>query len=1250
MKKQKNATRIIAIVLVALMALALVPIAASAEVTPAPVGSDITWTYNGNGGKTSTDETVVVQDLKAGEAFDVLTNPFTLEHYSFSGWKRTSPTGEGFTDDWASGQHVDGGSLYNSELDAQWTEDPKYTVNFDANYEGAPALDSVTDYQGEEVPLPAISRNGYRLDGWSETATGPASYKENAPYYMTAETNKTLFAVWVETVTVTYDVNGGSAVIPPVTKDKGQSFELPSPGTKTGYKFMYWLDGTIIRTGDSFTPDSSTTVVAQWDKDWVNLTYKPGTGASGSDQADQRLRGTTYSLIEMPSSWTVKSGKKFDQWLVDQDGSLQPPGDFTWPAGNYSSLTMTAQWKNLFKVTFHNNDGTGTTTTKEVEEDTQIGTLPAPTRDKYTLDGWYDNPGLSGTPVSDTKIVDQPMDLYAKWKYNYVDVTFDPGTGGTGTMDKAEALLGGKYAMPANGFTPKSSDYTFMGWKVNGSEKVYAVNEEYDVPEDSGGLTLVAQWADTSVKVKLYFEGVTMTHPEYNPVTQTMSRATAGTLEGYTLIKSQLGITEPDNMYFAGWKKAGAEAVQFTNMESVCWNATDPTAKNYIDDTNEVTLYAVWEENLVGTIAFTKDGAAVTTATTFKVGDEVKATATITKPNPAPIRLRYTWERPVGEGEYVVVAAGTTTDKSSTYAVTADDLGKTLLVTYSSTLNENSKISDTVEIKPDESETVTVTFLVTGKEASDSVKVNGAALSFDSEGKATSPVVKGGKATIELAPGSGRKVSSVKRDDVEQEIMGTYTWTFTKAETIKISFDSSAHTGTPKAVVDPNASVPVDAKNEVMNKAKSPDGKKVYPYTVKEVVACWDGNVTDKLTPAELAAAIPLDIETFPYPEGSGTVNGKDISGSMTAYYTATAWHYNTTSKTLTQVPDAKVQAQKTFAAGVKILGQSDFSPYGVVLTPTNLEGSITFSGLKEGKAAVGSPVTATFTSTKTVDGKNVPVVGTLSYQWQFKDGSDWKNISGATANSYTPTAAYRGSNLRVVISSDFETGNVESGEFMVTEKPSPTLNRYIINDGSEQTGVIGNVTSDMQYTLNSSTPGTSGWSNVSGTTIANLTESGRYWVRFKNDSTTANWAYVDVPSYYTVTARPDSVSGNRLTFDATGDAIKYKDNVWLVSSGKSITVNAYSTDTRYYKLTKLTSQMSYSPYTTSSKSFSNANSGSITISMKPSPYVVYGSAGVYGSKTGDYSHLDLWMELACISLMGLCAAVVIGRKKLKKQ
>ena len=51
--------------------------------------------------------------------------------------------------------------------------------------------------------------------------------------------------------------------------------------------------------------------------------------------------------------------------------------------------------------------------------------------------------------------------------------------------------------------------------------------------------------------------------------------------------------------------------------------------------------------------------------------------------------------------------------------------------------------------------------------------------------------------------------------------------------------------------------------------------------------------------------------------------------------------------------------------------------------------------------------------------------------------------------------------------------------------------------------------------------------------------------------------------------------------------------------------------------------------------SLNSASTGAFTVDA---PYYITASAGVYGSKTGDYSHLDLWMELAALSFLGFGA------------
>lgn len=1276
MKRQKNATRIIAIVLVALMALALVPIAASAEAGPLVLNAN----YAGATPGTKTPDVTRGQDYVLTAADEP-----TREHFGFKYWSTSAADEEG-------SKHYSTNDGVNIPAEptvlalfAQWDEDAKYTVSFDANYEGAPTVTPVTNYADENVyPDMTLTREGYRLAGWSETSTGAAAYDTVTPYVITTADNQTLYAVWVETVTVNYDTNGGSASIASQTKDAGESFGLPSPGDKEGCSFKYWQDGTKPLTGDSFIPTASTTVVAQWEKSKIAVSYNGGDATGGS--APTNPAAGTYEYGDgfiLPECSYTYTGKSFSGWSVNSAKTQQPGEQLDWSKAESNSITLTALWENSITVTFNANGGTPNPPAKVLPENGSLTSLPEVTRTGYDWLGWYNGDELVTATKASPYYPHTNKNLQAHWRS--LNVTFHfLENGGTGTMaDQSAARSTGKYTLPTTcSFTAPDNCIFGNKWRIGSSE--YEAGSDYaidantpekvevspiwaakvtvtfdakggvasfstkDIPQGNaigtlptasktdgssfGGWYLEESYA-TKVETTTTFDASTTVYAKWTAdevyvgfngssiTAYPMSRTSARMLLPYSVLKSE--IPAPEGKIFGGWnRESGKTEVQFTDMQSVKW---DGSTEALTVEGDSLSLYPVWLDKITGTVTI-KRGTEDVTTKEVKVGDALTASTDSTS-----TPLYYRWVRGTGD-DLVVLGSG------NTYTPVANDAqsGQPVRCEVSTDQTFSYSINNYVTVASDDQ--VVLTVKVSGAASGSKVTVSGQ--DFTADG--TKNVVKNADVTVSVTVAKGQELSAVKKDGESLSPATSYTWKFENAATVEFTFADASGT-TKTAAIDPSKKIDTVVKNKFLEKAGSTNR-----YDVFEVVACWDNDVTKLLPDGQVPSeGLPF---TLPYPEGSN-FNDK-VAKWMNAYYLVQAYHWD--GSKLVEVAAANLEKYPNYSgsnSGVLVKGQTDFSPYGLVLTPTNLEGSITFSGLKDGgKAAVGSPVTATFTSTKTVDGKNVPVAGTLSYQWQYKDGSDWKNISGATSSSYTPTAAYRGSNLRVVVTSSFETGSVESGDFTVTEKPNPTLNKYIINDGSEQTGVIGNVTSDMQYILSSSTPGTTGWSNVSGTTIPNLTESGRYWVRFKNDSNTSNWAYVEMPAYYTVTARPDSVSGNRLSFDATGDAIKYKNDVWLVSSGKSIAVNAYSTDTRYYKLTKLTSQMSYSPYTTSSKTFSNANSGSITVSVKASPYVVYGSAGVYGSKTGDSSHLELWMELACISLMGLCAAVVLGRKKLKKQ
>ena len=73
-----------------------------------------------------------------------------------------------------------------------------------------------------------------------------------------------------------------------------------------------------------------------------------------------------------------------------------------------------AYLKTSFTVTFNANGGSVTETTRIVTQDTQIGTLPAPTRSEYVFEGWY-TALENGDKVESTTIITHDVEYFAIW-------------------------------------------------------------------------------------------------------------------------------------------------------------------------------------------------------------------------------------------------------------------------------------------------------------------------------------------------------------------------------------------------------------------------------------------------------------------------------------------------------------------------------------------------------------------------------------------------------------------------------------------------------------------------------------------------------------------------------------------------------------------------------------------------------------------------------------------------------------------
>lgn len=118
---------------------------------------------------------------------------------------------------------------------------------------------------GAKLTAPAApTKEGYRFGGWYyDNNGGKAKWDFDKD---TVTRAMTLTAKWVQTYTVAFDTNGGSAVAP-VTVDAGSTVTKPADPTKSGYTFGGWYKDSTLQTPWDFangTVTADTTLYAKW--------------------------------------------------------------------------------------------------------------------------------------------------------------------------------------------------------------------------------------------------------------------------------------------------------------------------------------------------------------------------------------------------------------------------------------------------------------------------------------------------------------------------------------------------------------------------------------------------------------------------------------------------------------------------------------------------------------------------------------------------------------------------------------------------------------------------------------------------------------------------------------------------------------------------------------------------------------------------------------------------------------------------
>lgn len=212
-------------------------------------------------------------------------------------------------------------------------------------------------------------------------------------------------------VTVTFNANGGSVGTGSATVYYTAKYgDLPTP-TRTGYKFIGWYTstegGTKISKDTKVSNTTEHILYAQWSANSYIVTLDANGGSVSANNKNVTY-DSAYGLLPTPT----RTGYTFEGWYTASNDKVT---DKT-TVSTASDHKLVAKWKaKTYTITFNANGGSVSTSSKNISYGSAYGTLPTPTRDYYTFNGWYTSASGGNKVTTSTVMGDSNITLYAHW-------------------------------------------------------------------------------------------------------------------------------------------------------------------------------------------------------------------------------------------------------------------------------------------------------------------------------------------------------------------------------------------------------------------------------------------------------------------------------------------------------------------------------------------------------------------------------------------------------------------------------------------------------------------------------------------------------------------------------------------------------------------------------------------------------------------------------------------------------------------
>ena len=243
----------------------------------------------------------------------------------------------------------------------------------------------------------SLVRTGYDFLGWNTAADGSGT-DYAASGSLTTAADVILYAKWrAKTLSVSYQLNGGTGSAPSEVKLYGETVTVAAAPTRTGYSFARWYDGTAYKSpSDTVTVTANIVFVAQWTAQSYSISYN-GNGSNGGTAPETGTVTTGGVPYPIAANTFTRTGYTFGGWFTTS--AATGGAEYLVGAGysESSSVVLYARWTaGTYRLTYNANGATSGTVPDSATVTTGVAfnlstNSGALAKTGYTFSGWYTN-------------------------------------------------------------------------------------------------------------------------------------------------------------------------------------------------------------------------------------------------------------------------------------------------------------------------------------------------------------------------------------------------------------------------------------------------------------------------------------------------------------------------------------------------------------------------------------------------------------------------------------------------------------------------------------------------------------------------------------------------------------------------------------------------------------------------------------------------------------------------------------------